>query len=79
MEGMGPRCFSAAITTFPESRDKNMDEKDVLGMLGIIAAAAWLILFILACSMDNTARMGDVLILSAFAGVLAMIFFTICD
>ncbi|WP_418534923.1 hypothetical protein [Gallintestinimicrobium sp.] len=55
-----------------------MDEKDVLGMLGIIAAAAWLILFILAWSMD-TARMGDVLILSAFAGVLAMIFFTICD
>ena len=56
-----------------------MDEKDVLGMLGIIAAAAWLILFILACSMDNTARMGDVLILSAFAEVVAMIFFTICD
>ena len=78
MEGMGHRCFSAAITTFPESRDKEMDEKDVLGMLGIIAAAAWLILFILAWSMD-TARMGDVLILSAFAGVLAMIFFTICD
>ena len=66
---MGHRCFSAAITTFPESRDKKMDE---IGMLGIIAAAAWLILFILECSMDNTARMRDVLILSAFAGVLAM-------
>ena len=76
MEGMGHRCFGAAITTFPESRDKKMDE---IGMLGIIAAAAWLILFILECSMDNTARMRDVLILSAFAGVLAMIFFTICD
>ena len=36
---MGHRCFSAAITTFPESRDKKMDE---IGMLGIIAAAAWL-------------------------------------
>lgn len=56
-----------------------MDKKDILGKLGIIAAAAWLILFILECSMDNTARMRDVLILSAFAGVLAMIFFTICD
>ena len=76
MESMGHRCFSAAITTFPESRDKKMDE---IGMLGIIAAAAWLILFILECSMDNTARMRDVLILSAFAEVLAMIFFTICD
>lgn len=78
MESMGHRCFNAAITTFLESSDKKMDEKDVLGMLGIIAAAAWLILFILAWSMDS-ARMGDVLILSAFAGVLAMIFFTICD
>ena len=76
---MGHRCFSAAITTFPESRDKKMDEKDVLGMLGIIAAAAWLILFILAFSMDRSSRMGDVLILSAFAGVLPMIFFTIGD
>lgn len=35
---MGHRCFSAAITTFLESSDKKMDKKDVLGMLGIIAA-----------------------------------------
>lgn len=51
-----------------------MDKKDILGMLGKIAAAAWLILFILAFSMDPSSRMGDVLILSAFAGVLPMIF-----
>lgn len=38
-----------------------------------------LILFILAFSMDRSRRMGDVLILSAFAGVLPMIFFTIGD
>lgn len=56
-----------------------MDKKDILRMLGIIAAAAWLILFILAGSMDSARRMGDVLILSAFAGVLAMIFFEMCD
>lgn len=56
-----------------------MDKKDILRMLGIIAAAAWLILFILAFSMDPSSRMGDVLILSAFAGVLPMIFFTIGD
>jgi hypothetical protein len=49
-----------------------MDKKDILGKLGIIAAAAWLILFILAFSMDRSSRMGDVLILSAFAGVLPM-------
>lgn len=60
-------------------RDKKMDKKDILGKLGIIAAAAWLILFILAFSMDRSSRMGDVLILSAFAGVLPMIFFTIGD
>ncbi len=59
--------------------DKKMDKKDILGKLGIIAAAAWLILFILAFSMDRSSRMGDVLILSAFAGVLPMIFFTIGD
>ena len=76
---MGHRCFSAAITTFPESRDKKMDENDVLGLLGIIAATACLILFLLAGSMDRSSRMGDVLILSAFAGVLPMIFFTIGD
>lgn len=45
-----------------------MDKKDILGKLGIIAAAAWLILFILAFSMDRSSRMGDVLILSGFAG-----------
>lgn len=56
-----------------------MDKKDILGKLSIIAAAAWLILFILAFSMDPSSRMGDVLILSAFAGVLPMIFFTIGD
>ena len=56
-----------------------MDKKDILGKWGIIAAAAWLILFILAFSMDRSSRMGDVLILSAFAGVLPMIFFTIGD
>lgn len=56
-----------------------MDKKDILGMLGKIAAAAWLILFILAFSMDRSSRMGDILILSAFAGVLPMIFFTIGD
>lgn len=56
-----------------------MDKKDILGMLGRIAAVAWLILFILAFSVDRTSRMGDVLILSAFAGVLAMIFFGMCD
>ena len=56
-----------------------MDKKDILGKLGIIAAAAWLILFILAFSMDRSRRMGDVLILSAFAGVLPMIFCTIGD
>lgn len=56
-----------------------MDKKDILGMLGKIAAAAWLILFILAFSMDRSNRMGDILILSAFAGVLPMIFFTIGD
>lgn len=59
--------------------DKKMDKKDILGILGRIAAAAWLILFILAFSMDRSSRMGDVLILSAFAGVLPMIFFTISD
>lgn len=56
-----------------------MDENDVLGMLGIIAATACLILFILAGSMDSARSMGDVLILSGFAGVLAMIFFGMCD
>ena len=56
-----------------------MDKKDILGKLGKIAAAAWLILFILAFSMDRSSRMGDVLILSGFAGVLAMIFFGMCD
>lgn len=56
-----------------------MDKKDILGKLGIIAAAAWLILFILAFSMNRSSRMGDVLILSGFAGVLAMIFFGMCD
>lgn len=76
---MGHHCFSAAITTFPESRDKKMDENDVLGLLGIIAATACLILFILAGSMDSARSMGDVLILSGFAGVLAMIFFSLCD
>ncbi len=60
-------------------RDKKMDKKDILGMLGKIAAAAWLILFILAFSMDRSSRMGDMLILSAFAGVLPVIFFTIGD
>lgn len=59
--------------------DKKMDKKDILGILGRIAAAAWLILFILAFSMDRSSRMGDVLILSAFAGVLPMIFFGMCD
>lgn len=56
-----------------------MDENDILGMLGIIAAAACLILFILAGSMDSARTMGDVLILSTFAGVLSMIFFAMCD
>ena len=56
-----------------------MDKKDILRMLGIIAAAAWLILFILAFSMDHSRRMGDVLILSGFAGVLTMIFCGMCD
>ena len=56
-----------------------MDKKDILGMLGKIAAAAWLILFILAFSMGRSSRMGDILILSAFAGVLPMIFSTIGD
>ena len=56
-----------------------MDKKDILGILGRIAAAAWLILFILAFSMDRSSRMGYVLILSAFAGVLPMIFFGMCD
>lgn len=56
-----------------------MDKKDILGKLGKIAAAAWLILFILAFSMDRSSRMGDMLILSAFAGVLPMIFFAMCD
>lgn len=56
-----------------------MDKKDILGMLGRIAAVAWLILFILAFSVDRTSRMGEVLILLAFAGVLPMIFFTIGD
>lgn len=56
-----------------------MDKNDILGILGRIAAAAWLILFILAGSMDSARSMGDVLILSGFAGVLPMIFFTIGD
>lgn len=56
-----------------------MDENDVLGLFGIIAATACLILFLLAGSMDSARRMGDVLILSGFAGVLAMIFFGMCD
>ena len=56
-----------------------MDENDVLGLFGIIAATACLILFLLAGSMDRSSRMGDVLILSAFAGVLPMIFLTIGD
>ena len=43
-----------------------MDENDVLGLLGIIAATACLILFILAGSMDSARSMGDVLILSRF-------------
>lgn len=33
-----------------------MDKKDILGKLGIIAAAAWLILFILAFSMAAPAE-----------------------
>ena len=56
-----------------------MDENDVLWLFGIIAATACLILFILAGSMDSARSMGDVLILSSFAGVLTMIFFTIGD
>lgn len=56
-----------------------MDENDVLGLLGIIAATACLILFILVWSMDSARSMGDVLILSGFAVVLAMIFFGMCD
>lgn len=56
-----------------------MDKKDILRMLGIIAATACLILFILAGSMDSARSMGDVLILPGFAGVLAMIFFGMCD
>lgn len=56
-----------------------MDENDVLGLFGIIAATACLILFLLAGSMDSARRMGDVLILSGFAGVLAMIFFEMCE
>ena len=55
-----------------------MDENDVLRMLGIIAVMVCLMLFILAGSVDPT-RTIDVTLLSAFAGMLALIFFSLCD
>ena len=56
-----------------------MDENDILRIMGIIAILVcfWM-LFILAGSIDP-ARTVELTLLSSFAGLLAILFFSLCD
>lgn len=54
-----------------------MDENDILRIMGIIAILVCLMLFILAGSTDP-ARTVELTLLSSFAGLLAILFFSLC-
>lgn len=53
-----------------------MDENDILRIMGIIAILVCLMLFILAGSIDP-ARTVELTLLSSFAGLLAILFFSL--
>lgn len=55
-----------------------MDENDILRIMGIIAILVCLMLCILAGSIDP-ARTVELTLLSSFAGLLAILFFSLCD